>query len=536
MTRLREMKRPALGVTALAALVAALAQLPAGTAERAAAQAAHGTAKPTKQQCEAEGFDNYGRCVREWAACPSPGEIRTGKIPSESRIWRDELTMIENGPRIVANPALAEWQDHLAERFTAMGLDVERDGVHVDGGWWDHRDWSLELIDDGEVTDVPVAAYRPYSGFTGPDGVEGVLADASLGTQADFDAGEFNGKVALIRQPALPLTRGNFITPDTLVYDPDGELAPSDPYNRAWTAIQAPQNAAPARARNAGAVAAIVAWDYSAEAATGQWVPFAQQPSSAADVVPTLYVDRETGATLREKIADGARVRLVLDGTVHSESGELTDDIVATLPGMTDEVVIVNSHSDGISASQENGAVGMLALARYFSSLPKFCRSKTLVFALPVGHFRGGLGGDTARFIERNPEIIERGVGSLTLEHLGQMEWVDDESGFHPTGRREGGIHYTSPSLVDIDWNAIVAEDWRFMQVTPTNGPHFGVGSPLKAAGVPNIAFIAGPHHMFSWGERIGDEYTQNIEQTSKEELHLAVRAFARMVSAMDGL
>jgi hypothetical protein len=74
------------------------------------------------------------------------------------------------------------------------------------------------------------------------------------------------------------------------------------------------------------------------------------------------------------------------------------------------------------------------------------------------------------------------------------------------------------------------------MQVTPTNGPHFGVGSALKLAGVPNIGFIAGPHHMFSWGERIGDTYTQNIEQTSKEELHLGVRAFARMVSAMDDL
>jgi hypothetical protein len=470
------------------------------------------------------------------AACPDGGEIRDGKVPSAKRIWRAQLRMIENGPRIVANPALAEWQDYLSHRFRKLGLDVDREGVQVNDGWWDHREWSLKLVDDGEVTDVPVSAYRPYSGFTGPGGMEGQLADAGLGTQAEFDAGEFDGKVALITQPAVPRTRGDFLTPDTLVYDPDGELAPSDPYNRAWTAIQAPQNAAPGRARTAGAVAAIVAWDYSAEGATGQWIPFSQQPSSAASVVPTLYVDRETGAMLRERVADGASVRVALDGVVHPESGELTDDIVATLPGMSDEVVIVNSHSDGISASQENGAVGMLALAKYFSSLPKSCRSKTLVFALPVGHFRGGLGGDTARFVQRNPEIIERAVGSLTLEHLGQMEWVDDELGFHPTGRREGAIHYTSPSLVDIDWNAILAEDWRFMQVTPTNGPHFGIGSALKSAGVPNIAFIAGPHHMFSWGERIGDTYTQNIEQTSKAELHLDVRAFARMVSAMDDL
>ena len=503
----------ALGATALTAAVAAMVSLLLGGATEV-------TGAPPARP----------------AACPDAGEIRDGKIPSAKRIWRDQLTMIENGPRIVANRALAEWQGYLAEEFADMGLEVEREGVSVNDGWWEHEEWSLQLIEDGEATDVPVASYRPYSGFTGPDGVEGELADAGLGSQAEFEAGDFDSKVALIEQPAVELTRGSLLTPDSLVHDPDGELAPSDPYNRAWTAIQAPQNASPGRARNAGAVAAIVQWDYSADGATGQWVPFAPQPSSADAVVPTLYVDRDTGGMLRERIADGARVRVTLDGNVHPEEGELTDDIVATLPGTTDEVVIVNSHTDGTSASQENGGVGMLALARYFSSLPKHCRDKTLVFALPVGHFRAGLGGDTARFVQRNPEIVERAVGSLTLEHLGQMEWVDDELGFHPTGRREGAIHYTSPSLVDIDWNAIVAEDWRFMQVTPTNGPHFGVGSPLKAAGVPNIAFIAGPHHMFSWGERIGDAYTQNLEQTSKSELHLDVRAFARMVSAMDDL
>jgi hypothetical protein len=46
----------------------------------------------------------------------------------------------------------------------------------------------------------------------------------------------------------------------------------------------------------------------------------------------------------------------------------------------SDEVIIVNTHTDGPNATEENGGLGILALAKYFSRLPKIERRRTLVF------------------------------------------------------------------------------------------------------------------------------------------------------------
>jgi len=240
---------------------------------------------------------------------------------------------------------------------------------------------------------------------------------------------------------------------------------------------------------------------------------------------------------LRERAAQGATVRLELVVDVH-ESGT-TDDIIATLPGRSsDELVIVNTHTDGTSASEENGAIGVLALAQYLSSLPDECRARTFVFVLTPGHFYHGL-DDTKRFIERHPELIAKAVGSLTIEHLGQMEWHDDETGFHSTGLPEIGSLYGSDTPVQaIGKNAVIAEDLRRTRVSLplAGGGYFGVGSALNQAGVPNLAYLTAPHSMLAWGERTGDnEYTQNVDKTDRDRMHQEIRTFTRIATSMDG-
>ena len=55
--------------------------------------------------------------------------------------------------------------------------------------------------------------------------------------------------------------------------------------------------------------------------------------------------------------------------------------LIAVLPGTSSEsVLIVNSHSDGTNATEENGGLGILALAKYFSKIPKSSRKRDIVF------------------------------------------------------------------------------------------------------------------------------------------------------------
>ena len=390
--------------------------------------------------------DWRGLCDVEPLECPSKGDLTTAAeilpdlLPDPDTLWEWQTFMVGLGLRLPANEPLAKWHDFLAAKLEGFGLDVVREPVSV-GEWYDHRAWSLTLLDNGKETNVPVASYYPYSGQTPEGGVVGELADAGLGGEEDFDEGDFTGKIALIEQPRFPVPIAALANP-SYVYDPDNNVDLMEPYDRASIAFLAPQVESPALARDAGAVAAIIALDYSPGNAAGQFTPFQDPPQG----IPTVYVDQPTGAMLRERVAQGATVRLELLVDIH-ESG-ITHDIIATLPGRSsDEIIIVNTHTDGTSSAEENGGIAVLALAQYLSSLPDVCRDRTFIFVLTPGHFYYDL-EDTQRFIDRHPEIIEKSVGSLTTEHLGQMEWLDDEMGYHATGLPELSVLYGSDTPV----------------------------------------------------------------------------------------
>ena len=83
--------------------------------------------------------------------------------------------------------------------------------------------------------------------------------------------------------------------------------------------------------------------------------------------LPALVVDRDTGAVLRAAAEHRPQTRLRLDVTV--EPVQLRQ-LTAILPGASDECIIVNTHTDGQNAFEENGAVAAVAMARHFASLP----------------------------------------------------------------------------------------------------------------------------------------------------------------------
>src|SRR5262249_44337871 len=143
--------------------------------------------------------------------------------------------------------------------------------------------------------------------------------------------------------------------------------------------------------------------------------------------VPTLWVGRNAGVQLRKLADAGGEVTLTLDASVVPDTS--TETLIATLPGTApDEMIIVNTHTDGNNATEENGGLGAVALAQYFSRLPKRARRRTLVFVLATGHFAGAYVPSIRGFIERHPDLVKRAVGALTVEHLACREWLDNSS------------------------------------------------------------------------------------------------------------
>ena len=48
---------------------------------------------------------------------------------------------------------------------------------------------------------------------------------------------------------------------------------------------------------------------------------------------------------------------------------------------------MVDSHTDGTSAVEDNGPVAILAMMRHLADLPRRCRARTVQFSFTTAHF-----------------------------------------------------------------------------------------------------------------------------------------------------
>jgi hypothetical protein len=207
-----------------------------------------------------------------------------------------------------------------------------------------------------------------------------------------------------------------------------------------------------------------------------------------------------------------------------------TDTLIATLPGATDEVVNVNTHTDGPNATEENGALGILALANYFAKLPKSERKRTLVFPLTTGHFARPWVPSIRGVIEKHPDVIKRACAAVTVEHLGCREWMDDASmRYAATGRNEWSVAITpdkSMGMALVD--ALHGSRDRAAAVNPVNGGWLGEGGSLSRAGIPTIGYIPQPNYLLV-GPADGC-----IDKLSPELLHSQIQVFAKLLHTIE--
>src|SRR5262249_26055442 len=208
-----------------------------------------------------------------------------------------------------------------------------------------------------------------------------------------------------------------------------------------------------------------------------------------------------------------------------------TDTIIATLPGASaDEIVIVNTHTDGPNATEENGALGILALAKYFAKMPNNQRKRTLVFPLTTGHFAGPWVPSIRGVIEKHPDLVSRAVAALTVEPLGCREWVDEATlRYKASGQNEWSVAITPDRpMGEALVAALDGSRDRAAVVNPVNGGWLGEGSSLSRAGVPTIGYIPQPNYLLA-GPPDGC-----IDKLSPELMHSQIQVFAKLLHAIE--
>ena len=440
-----------------------------------------------------------------------------GEMPKQDEVWKWVTWMAQLGPKFTGNKAHQTFVDFLETKLRSYGLQIEKE-TYTFPRWDAHRS-SIRITPANEPAfDVHVTSYFPYSGETGAEGVTGQLVYAGSG--GSWDLSSVSGKVVLIDCPVKPRPFGEWYT--VWGVHPPGEAAPTV--------------TRPARGpvddltvfKKAGAVAVILGWtDISDANAADQYTPFSRPPQG----IPGLYVGRETSARLHELAKAGASATVVLQAEITPDCP--TSTIIATLPGTSsEEVIVVNTHTDGTNATEENGGVAIVALAKYFASLPLSQRKKTLVFPLTTGHFAGPWVPSIRDVIAKHPDLVKNAVAAVTIEHLGCREWMDDSAfSYKATGRNELSVAISPlKTTADLMLSALANSRDRAEVVNPVHGGWFGEGSALSRAGVPTIGYIPQPNYL------LASPADGCIGKLSSDLMYSQIQMFARMIHAIDGM
>ena len=476
-------------------------------------------------------------------------------MPSLPEVWQWQEQLVGFGTRYTGSSGQAAYVDWLAGQLSAVpGFQMRTDRLTFSR--WLARDFALTVsvpASAGRSGPVPLTYYYPYSGQTPPGGVTGRLVDLGLypagnpvvsGYTEAFWA-PARGGIALVRTapPVFPLDLAQTVTGG---YVPGQISALAAIEYAAYAAalthpvFQGLFDPVPLLdAKNAGVLGVVIAWTgLPDDEVVHQYNPFTTSypaasglPSPGDPGCPAVWVGDSAGTELAGLAAGGqADATLVL--TADITAGAATETVWGWLegPGDTGEHIIINTHTDGPNAVEENGGLGLLALARHLAALPS--RNRDMYFALVTGHFQlpqfsrtiinpahPEVGqGAVSVWMADHPDILRAAVLGVTVEHLGATMWTNDpETGrYVPAGGSEWGATYTMPrdviSLVNAEQDAYLAAvttvnasgwpDYPVATVRPGTIPaYFGEGSSLYAAGLGTVSLCPLPTYLLQAGD-----------------------------------
>jgi hypothetical protein len=501
-------------------------------------------------------------------------------MPSLRELWAWEEQLVGFGTRYTGSPGHAAYVDWLAGQLSAVpGFTLRTDRLTFSR--WLARDHGLRVSVPAAVGasgPVPVTYYYPYSGQTPPAGVTGPLVDLGIYQAAAYTTAFWapaKGGIALVRTapPVFDLNIGQTATGG---YEPGKTSAQAAVdyvtyatalFHPAWQGIFAPIPLLDAR--NAGVRGVIVVWTgLPDDEVINQYNPFTTAYPSASGLpapadpgCPAVWVGDSTGTELSHLAASGqATATLVL--TADITVGAATETVWGWLKGSgnTGENIIVNTHTDGPNAAEENGGLGLVALARHLAAQPS--RNHDIYFALVTGHFQLPqftatipnpknieVGNDaTSVWMVDHPRIYQAATLGLTVEHLGATLWTNVAGQYVASGGSEWATTYTMRhnvlNIVNAEQAAYLAAvagvnagGWPVHPVAtvqPGAIPvYLGEGAPLYAAGLGTVSLCPLPTYLLQAGDAARPGLL-DLDKLDQRLMYGQVLAFARTIDALD--
>ena len=406
--------------------------------------------------------------------------------------WQRALD--ERGLRATGSPEHATYVADLAQRLGEVGVsDVRLEPVPIRR--WTPLRWGLDLVDGGPLRDVPVVSYVAYSGLTGPEGVTGPL---SLTPGA--------GSIGLVDVPLVGMAARDF---DGLDWDAPGapvhgpEWDPDARYDRVWLSQDLMREAL-ARFEDGGALGLVIAVDVPDDQIAGAYLLY----DAVHRGIPALFVGRDTGRRLHQARERDERVRLILEAVVEDT---VTHNLLGLVPGVSDELVVLQSHTDGPNGLEDNGPEAIVAMAQHLAALPQRDLPRSILVLLSTGHFAIEEAWGVEAFLHQHAtDLVPRIAAVLSLEHLGALAREEDYPDSGLTTEYEFGCCFATPHRAVVDAargamdRAAVTDSLVLRPFVPVADSPDGTGWPADGspfwhiAGLPTANFITGPGYLFN--------------------------------------
>ena len=292
--------------------------------------------------------------------------------------------------RITGTEADAENAQWLLDRFRKIGLaDVHEQSFNLPPQWMAQA-WNVTAAAGGKTLELSTAQPTYRSEATPAAGLDLEAVDVNLATEGDIAAHDVKGKAVFFYST-------DFMSRHVTV-----------------------SNGAVKRLEDRGAAAIFVTLMIPGN------LRFQFYPVNSK--VPTFALGYQDGMAVREMILQAhggpaARVRLRLDTKMTPDLK--TSTIWGTLPGVTDETVIVVAHRDGwFEAANDNGTgvATMLGLAEYFAKIPKAQRQRTIIFLGTCGHHDGT--AESVTWLAQQKELFAKTALLINSEHTSATQLV----------------------------------------------------------------------------------------------------------------
>jgi hypothetical protein len=410
--------------------------------------------------------------------------------PHEAYEWHLYKDM--GGPTYSGSPSWKSYMEFLEWKLEEYGVrDIQRNPFSYNrwytSDWPDKSQWSL--ISNG--VPINVASYSAYSGSTGDAGLTAELIYYNPASPPT--AGQMAGKIVVFKTLPHPV---NFWTLPVLqaityalsytfqdyeytsnpeTFGPIYTVAPNDVSINGDVWYQLNQTTGFNNILRAnGAGGGIIVFDQSYDRLAGLY----QFGVPTLGNVPTLFLDRVAGAqVIADAQATGRSATLRLVATVKNTE---TYQLFGYLPGRNygtpeDEMILLTTHTEGPSISQENGAFGILGIIKYFSNIPQSERPRTLMIFLDNRHYMPGM--ETFWSAYNLPDdMLDPVVATIGTEHLGQLEYHEtgvNRDIYEQTGRVETAFLWTrnNQTLIDMAIKAVIDNEWPRCQVKAIERP-----------------------------------------------------------------